>query len=71
MDYEKDERDMPDEPDKPYLNNRPERKYCYRCRHWAVSMRNKPCNTCIPTKTEGKKIIDTYERLNYEAEEPE
>ena len=51
------------------MNGEPERVYCYRCRHWPVRIKDKPCNTCIPTKTVNKRIVDTYERKNYEPEE--
>lgn len=42
------------------------RDYCYQCKHWPVPIKNKPCNTCIGTRTVGGKLIDTYERRNYE-----
>ena len=41
------------------------RKYCYECKYWSKNIKDKPCNTCIPTKIIDKKIVDTYERKNF------
>lgn len=48
-----------------------ERVYCYQCRHFPVPIKNKPCNTCILTKIVNKRIVDTYERNNFEAKDEE